>query len=179
MKNIVVFAANECSKEKEDYYYQMAAALGRLLAKNGFTVITGGGPGLMNEVMRAAYKAGGKTIAVCLDVPGRPQTEFASEKIIYTDLTARQTKLISLGDAFVSLPGGLGTFYEISAILAHKRKKEINPKTPFVLVDGYFREYETLIGKMVQEGFTGKEVYEYYRHADSPEDAIRMLKKSI
>ena len=179
MKNVVVFAANECSKEKEAYYYSQARETGRLLAKNGFTTVTGGGPGLMDEVMHGAFAAGGKTIAICLDFPGRKQTEYATEKLVYKDLTARQTKLISLGDAFLSLPGGLGTFYEISAVLAHKRKLEIDPGIPFILIDGYFREYQSLVDKMVKEGFTDAKVYEFFKHAQSPQDAIRFLKKNL
>lgn len=177
MKNIVVFAGNECSKDRESYYYSLAYKTGKLLAENGFTVVSGGGPGLMDEVMHGAFKSGGKTIAVCLEIVGRKFTEFASEKSVYKMLNERQNKLISLGDAFLSLPGGVGTFYEISAILALKRKGEIDKGKPLILIDGYFQNLKPVFANMVSEGFIDGSFNSYYDLVNSPEVAVNLLKK--
>jgi len=177
MKNIVVFAGNDCAKDKEKYYYSLAYKTGKLLAQNGFTVVSGGGPGLMNELMRGAYEAGGKTIAICLEILGRKHTEFATEKTVYKDLNVRQTKLISYGDAFISLPGGVGTLYEISAILALKRKEEIESRKPFFLIDSYFQKFEPFLENMITEGFINESLRNYYKLVNTPEVAIDLLKK--
>lgn len=175
-KKIVVFAGNECVKDKEKYYYSLAYKTGKLLAKNNFITVTGGGPGLMNEVMRGAYENGGETIGVRLNVPCRKHSEFVTEFILYTDLVTRQTELLKMADGFVSLPGGVGTFYEIFAVLALKRKQEIDKNKPLILVDGYYEEFELLMGEMYKEGFAEKEIKSFYKIVKMPEEAIAELK---
>lgn len=177
MKKIVVFAGNDCLFEREKYYYSLALTTGRLLAENGFTVVSGGGPGLMNEVMRGAYQAGGKTIAVCLEVAGRKHTEFATEKYFYQSLPQRQGKLLSYADAFLSLPGGIGTLYEIAAVLALKRKKEINKDLPLILLSDYFQKFQNLLGFMREEGFINNDLLNYYQIALNSQKAVDLLKK--
>ena len=179
VRNIVVFAGNECSKEKETYYYNVAYDTGKLLAKFGYITVTGGGPGLMNEVMRGAYDAGGKTESVCLVVNGREFSKFSHKKIIYHSLVRRQTKLISLADGFVALPGGIGTYYEIMAVLAMKRKMEISRQSPLVLLSDYFNEFEPLIDKMIDEGFIGREISAFFKFAASPGETVNMLEAAF
>ena len=177
MKNIVVFAGNECVREKEGYYYNLAYQTGKMLAEEGFTVVSGGGPGLMNEVMRGGFQAGGKTIAVCLEIAGREQTRFATEKSVYKHLNRRQEKLFSYADAFISLPGGIGTLYEIAAVLALKSKKEINPEIPFILISEYFLKFQALINYMSGEGFINNNLVNYFNIAADYREVITLLKK--
>jgi len=179
MKRIVVFAGNQCSRKREKYYFHLAYRAGRLLAENGYIVLTGGGPGLMNEVMRGAYQAGGKTIAVCLQVSGRKQTEFATEKLLYNALSDRLDKLISLGEGFVCLPGGIGTLHEIAAVLALKRKKEIDIRIPLILVDPYFQAFGQLVDRMIREGFIDRTIRSFYNSVRIPEEAVKILKQSL
>src|SRR3990167_3106322 len=115
-KRVVVFAGNECVKEKEEYYYKIAYETGQLLARGGYLTVTGGGPGLMNEVSRGAVEAGGKTLGICLNVVGRNHSNFLTTREVFDHLNLRQDRLISLADAFIGLPGGVGTLYEIFAV---------------------------------------------------------------
>lgn len=176
MKKIVVFAGNECVKEKEEYYYSLAYKLGKLLAENNFITVTGGGPGLMNEVMKGAFENKGKTISICLDVPGRKHSIYASEKIIYENLNKRQEKLLGMADGFLVLPGGVGTFYEIFAVLALKRKGELDKNKPLIFVGGYYDEFDLLMNKIYKEGFAQEKVKSFYERAVTPEEAIKILK---
>lgn len=178
MKNVVVFAGNDCVQVRQEYYYSLAYKTGKLLAEEGYTVVSGGGPGLMNELMRGAFEAGGKTIAVCLQIAGRRQTEFASEKLVFHNLNERQTKLIEYGDAFLSLPGGVGTLYEIAAILALKRKGEIDIKKPFILIGQYFQNLQVFLESIIKEGFMSGNLHDFYKLADTPQIAVLLLKDS-
>lgn len=176
MKNIVVFAANECKKEKEKYYYSLSYNTGKLLAENGFVTVTGGGPGLMDEVMRGAYENGGKTIGVRLKIPGRVHSTYVTKHLLFDALNPRQEKLLNLGDAFISLPGGIGTLYEIVAVLALKRKGEMPEGKPLILVDDFFIPYKHLMDKMQEEGFLHHNFGQYFQYVKTPEDAIKALK---
>lgn len=177
MKNVVVFAGNDCLKERESYFYSLAFNTGKVLAKAGFTVVSGGGPGLMDETMRGAFQNGGKTIAVCLEIPGRNITEYATEKLIFQVLTERQDKLISYGDAFIALPGGVGTLYEIFEILALKRKMEILDNKPLILVGPYYDDLEVFLQKMITEGFITDSLNKYCLRTKTPQEALEILKK--
>lgn len=176
-KKIVVFAGNECVKEKEKYYYSLAFETGKLLAENNFITVTGGGPGLMNEVMRGAFENKGETIGVRLNVPGRKHSQFVTEFVFFTDLNKRQEELLKMADGFISLPGGVGTFYEIFAVLALKRKQELGEDKPLILVDGYYDEFGIIMDKMYKEGFAEGKIKSFYKRVASPEEAIKELKK--
>jgi uncharacterized protein (TIGR00730 family) len=178
-KKIVVFAGNGCRKDREEYYYNLAYKTGKLLAKEGFIVVTGGGPGLMNEVCRGAIESKGETIGICLDVAGRVQSSYLTHKEMFNHLNKRQERLLELGDGFIALPGGVGTFYEIIAILALKRKNEIPSNKPLILVDDYFEEYKILIDKMTKEGFAENSIKSYFEMVSTIKKAIKRLRNTF
>lgn len=178
-KKIVVFAGNGCRKDKENYYFSLAYKTGKLLAQAGFVVITGGGPGLMNEVSKGADEAGGKTIGICLKRQGQKRSKYLSEKHIYTQLRPRQEKLLSLGDGFIALPGGIGTLYEIVEIMGLKRKGEITLNKPLILVSSYFHPLINELKRMYMEGFVEKELESFYFQASTAEEAVKVLKSQM
>lgn len=178
-KKIVVFAGNECRKDREDYYYNLAYRTGKLLAKVGFVVVTGGGPGLMDKVCRGAREAGGQTFGICLNVPGRIHSAYLSQKEMFDTLNPRQERLLSVGDGYLALPGGIGTLYEITAILALKRKNEIPKVRPLIIVDGYFLEFKILMDKMIVEGFTDDSINSLFTIAKTIDEAVVKLKDAV
>lgn len=174
-KKIAVFAGNECIPEKEKYYFPLAYKMGELLAENNFITVTGGGPGLMNEVMKGAYENGGETIGIRLNVPGRKHSQYATKFLTFDNLNARQEELLKIADGFITLPGGVGTLYEIFAVLAMKRKGDLDKNIPLILVDGYYDGFESLMQIMYKEGFAEEKVKEFYKIVDTPKEAIEML----
>lgn len=179
-KKITVFAGNECQKEKEKYYFSLAYQTGKLLANAGFTVVTGGGPGLMNEVSRGAWENGGETIGICLALANRKHSSYLSFQEMYHQLNKRQERLLALGDGYLALPGGIGTMYEIMAVLALKRKKEIPWEKPFMIIDSkYYQEFRDLLSKMEKEGFVDKDLVLLFSFAETPEEAVISLQKNI
>lgn len=171
----MVFAGNDYRLDKESYYVSMAYDLGKILAQNDFTVVTGGGPGLMDAVSRGAYENDGKTIGICLNVAGRNHTKALSTKMTYDHLGPRQDKLISLGDAYLALPGGAGTLYEISAVIALKQKGELDPKKPLILISDFYKEFESAMRKMFQEGFVTRSLSELFYLENTPREAVDRL----
>lgn len=174
-KKIVIFAGNDCIKERESYYFDLAYRTGKLLAEKGFIVVSGGGPGLMNEVSRGAFQAGGHTIGICLEIAGRTQSNFLKEKQVFYELRKRQEKLMSLADGFLALPGGIGTLYEITEVLALKRKHEISEEKPLVIVDGYYEEFQIMMDKMKKEGFTPDYLYTMYDRVETVDQGVEKL----
>lgn len=174
-KRVVVFAGNECVKEKEEYYYGIAYETGKLLARGGYLTVTGGGPGLMNEVSRGAQENGGKTLGICLEIPGRLHSNYLTKREIFHHLEPRQEKLLRLGDAYLALPGGIGTFYEIFEVIALKRKNEIRQNKPMILVNGFFGHLERLMEHIYKNGFATMDVKKLYTLVESPAQALEIL----
>lgn len=178
IKRVVVFCGNGCGEAKKDYYHNLSYSTGKALAKAGYTTVTGGGTGLMDEVMRGAYEAGGKTVGICLVKEGRKQSPFIKERENYNTLAKRQERLIECGDAFIALPGGYGTLLEITEVIDRKKLEEINRKTPVVLLTSYFDPLLLLFNHMFLEGFVEEFTYNLYKQIETVPGAIAYLKSS-
>ncbi len=178
-KKVAVFGGNECVKEKEAYYFGMAYTMGALLAKSGFTVVTGMGPGLMDQALKGAMEAGGETFGVGVDVPGRAHSKYVTDSVMMGDLNSRQEKLLEVSDAYIALPGGVGTLYEISNILVFKNIKRMPEDKPLILVDGYYRAFSAFIEEMITEGFFRKEGGSFYKLVGTPEEALGLIESSL
>ena len=176
-KRVVVFAGNECRKDKENYYYNVAYDTGKLLARSGYVTVTGGGPGLMNEVCRGAVENGGETFGICLTVVGRINSKYLTRQELFHHLNPRQERLLNLGDAFIAIPGGIGTHYEIFAVVALKRKLDIPVAKPMILVDGFFDPFTQLMEHIYKNGFAAMDVKKLYTIVKNPAEAIEILSK--
>jgi uncharacterized protein (TIGR00730 family) len=100
---------------KEDHpYYAMARDVGFRLARLGFTVMTGGGPGIMEAANRGAREAGGRSIGCNIELPAEQRANaYLDKKITFRHFFVRKVMLIKYSYAFVALPGGFGTIDEI------------------------------------------------------------------
>lgn len=175
MKKIAIFGGASCTDTS--YYYPIAYQTGKLLAESGFVTITGAGPGMMEEGLRGAHQAGGKTIGVALNIKERKKSDFLHEEFVFDTLNPRQDHLISMADAYVAVPGGIGTLYEILAVLALKRLDEIPKEKPLILVDEYFTPLARLFQEMLGKGFVESSLDSLYSIAKTPNEALAILHK--
>ncbi len=156
-------------------YADAARRLGRLIGDGGHRLVFGGGGiGLMGEAARAARDAGAEVIGI---LPAflrhlEPPLKSAEELIITPDLQQRKARMLALADAFILLPGGLGTmdeYFEVltTAQLAVHRK-------PIVLIDvkHYFKPLKLLLAHIVEQGFARPEVAGLHRFVATPEEAM-------
>jgi uncharacterized protein (TIGR00730 family) len=99
----------------EDHqHYDLARDVGRELARSGFTVITGGGPGLMEAANRGAKEAGGKSVGVNIILPHEQHANrYLDLMLTFRYFFVRKVMLVKYSYAFVAMPGGFGTFDEI------------------------------------------------------------------
>ncbi len=103
----------------EDHpYYAMAREVGRLLAGRGFTVMTGGGPGVMEAANRGAKEAGGRSIGCNIRLPREQKpNDYLDTMLEFDHFYVRKVMLIKYSYAFVVLPGGFGTMDELFEVL--------------------------------------------------------------
>jgi uncharacterized protein (TIGR00730 family) len=120
-RSVAVFGSSEPNPGES--LYEQALALGRLLGKRRFTVVTGGYGGVMEAVSRGAQEAGGATLGVTCDAfASRRPNRFLSRTVSAPDLHLRQRELINRARAFIVLAGRAGTLAELSMLWALNRE---------------------------------------------------------
>jgi uncharacterized protein (TIGR00730 family) len=176
-KCITVFCGEHYGNDQKKYQ-KLAYNIGFALAKNGFIIATGGGPGQMSDVNHGAKDAGGKVISVQLDVRDRIQSPYFTEKFLFKDLKERQEKLINLASGLVVLPGGIGTVFEAFEILTRKRINTYPINNPVVFVDLlYYSPIRDFITKACETGFIKVPLEKFAAFVDTPKEVVSLLKK--
>lgn len=171
--NIVVYCGS--STPENPRFSECARELGRLIAQNGHSLVYGGSSiGLMGVISRSALDHGGAVYGVeprFFIEAGVAQHDLT--RLYVTDSMAqRKTKMIELGDAFVAIPGGVGTLEEISEIFSRIRLG-LGPSECFLLnVDGFYDPLRALLESMREQGFLSRrEMESIHFPADAKEFA--------
>jgi len=170
--NIVVFCAANDDKE----YNPLAYHTGKLLAKHTFTTITGGGPGMMLQVNKGAFEIGGHSIGVCIQNSKEKKHAYFTDFEIHETFKIRHEALIAQGDAFVVLPGGLGTILEAVEITQKKKFGYIPMNTPLIFVSDYYDKLLETFAWIDEQGFISDDIDKLYSHVQTPEEMIHTLK---
>jgi uncharacterized protein (TIGR00730 family) len=124
---------------KEDHpYYLLAREAGARLARAGFTVMTGGGPGIMEAANRGAKDVGGRSVGCNIELPQEQQPNpYLDRWITFRHFFVRKLMLVKYSYAFLALPGGFGTLdeiFEVATLIQTRKIKEF----PVVLVGRTF-----------------------------------------
>ena len=116
--------------------------IGKILAENGYIIISGGFDGSMEQISKGAREAGGKTIGVTFykfpDLKYHKANEFIDEEIITESIFERISKMIELADAFLVFPEGTGTLFEIASVIESINKGLIENK-PIAFYGNYWK----------------------------------------
>ncbi|PMP76216.1 MAG: TIGR00730 family Rossman fold protein [Sulfurihydrogenibium sp.] len=116
-------------------YYEAARELGYKLAKKGFTIVTGGGPGIMEAANRGAFEAGGNSIGLNIKLPKEQKPNpYTNVTLNFNYFFARKVMLVKYATAFVLFPGGYGTLDELFETLTLIQTKKLKP-FPLILYD--------------------------------------------
>ncbi len=115
-------------------YYALGRSIGGEIARNGFTVMTGGGPGLMEAANRGAKEAGGRSIGCNIELPFEQHPNpWLDVHILFSYFFVRKVMLVKYSHAFVILPGGFGTLDEMTEALTLVQTGKVE-KFPIVLM---------------------------------------------
>jgi uncharacterized protein (TIGR00730 family) len=134
-------------------YYTLARETGAALARLGLTVMTGGGPGLMEAANRGAREAGGRSVGCNIELPLEQQPNpYLDRSLTCRYFFVRKVLLFKYSYAFVALPGGLGTLDELSEALTLIQTGKIR-NFPIVLIGcDYWRPFSDMLHAMAAAG---------------------------
>jgi hypothetical protein len=164
-----------------DEYYELARDMGKELAKAGFTVVTGGGPGIMEAANRGAAEAGGNSIGCNIRLPQEQKPNpYVTEFVEFDHFFVRKMMLVKLSSAFVVLPGGFGTLDEVFETLTLMQTNKIE-SFPLVVLGAEFwgQLGDFMRTSLVDHGMIDGEDLDLFSTATSAEEAIQLIESGI
>jgi len=159
-------------------YYQMAREVGARLARGGFTVMTGGGPGLMEGANRGAKEAGGHSIGCNIDLPKEQKPNpYLDRWVTFRHFYVRKVMLVKYSYAFIALPGGFGTLDEITETATLIQTNKIK-NFPLVLMGVQFWRplMDFMHTTLLKEGTIDPADLDIFLVTDSPDEAARHVR---
>ena len=162
-------------------YYRMARELGGELAKAGFGVITGGGPGIMEATNRGAQESGGLSIGCNIDLPKEQKPNPYLDRIVEFDhFFVRKVMLVKYSCAFVLMPGGFGTLNEIFEAATLMQTGKIEQFPIVAMGTSFWKHLQGFIQKsLLKESTISKEDLELWNMTDSSQEVIKLIQAGL
>jgi len=122
----------------EEELYVQTEEIAYRLGQMGFTIITGGGPGVMEAANKGALRAGTESVGLNIDLPEEQScNDFTTKSITFNHFFIRKVMLVKYATAFIAIPGGLGTLDELTEVLTLMQTYKIKP-FPVLLVNSHY-----------------------------------------
>jgi uncharacterized protein (TIGR00730 family) len=165
----------------DDAYYKKAEILARLLAQNGFGVITGGGPGIMEAANKGASEAGGKSVGMNIRLPFEQKPNpYANIHLDYKYFFIRKVMFVKYAVAYVILPGGFGTMDELFEALTLIQTKRIKSFPLILMGSEYWQGLLDWVKKnMLAEDKILPADLDLIQIVDEPQEVVKLIKKYI
>ena len=164
--------------DENNPYYQKAREVSAEIARLGFTIMTGGGPGIMEAANRGAKDINGKSVACNIELPHEQHINpYLDKSVTIKYFFVRKTLLIKYSYAFVIFPGGFGTLDEFSEILTLVQTRKLDQRPIVVFNKKYHEPLHAFFDNMIDAGAIAKEDPGLVLVTDSTEEAIAFIGK--
>ena len=163
-----------------DRYYEMARELAAMLTKDGYTVITGGGPGIMEAANRGAKESGGTSVGLNIDLPfEQAPNPYIGKLLSFRYFFCRKVMFAKYSKALIAFPGGFGTLDELFEHITLVQTMKI-PPMPIVLVGrDFWEDMMKWIEKTLLHGekYISPEDMKLFQLVDNAEEAMELLRE--
>ena len=179
LRNVCVYCGS--SPGTDPRFSAEAEALGIALAKAGIGLVYGGGNnGLMGTIARAVLDAGGRVTGIIPDFLEKRELMLreAQELIVVPDMHTRKRLMFERADAFVALPGGVGTLEELVEQMTWVQLGRHGKPVLIADIGGFWKPLLSLFAHMRESGFIRQEFEVHYLVAEKTEDIVPMLTKA-
>lgn len=159
-------------------YYEMARKMGEACARLGFTVMTGGGPGIMEAANRGAFEAGGRSIGVNIELPFEQHLNpYVQRSLSMRYFFTRKTVLVKYSYAFIVMPGGAGTMDEMFETMTLIQTGKLRNFPIILMGKDYWQPLMDFVYKMAEEGTISPQDPDIIFFTDEVEDAVAHLQR--
>lgn len=178
-KGVSIFGSARVAPDSPEY--KLAEEVGRKLVEAGFSVITGGGGGVMEAGNKGATEAGGHSVGLNIELPfeQRPNP-YANVRMNFRYFFVRKVIFVKYSVAYIVMPGGFGTLDELAEALTLIQTKRIRP-FPVILMGSDY--WSGLVDWIKNTQLTNKmispEDLDYFRVMDDPAEVVRLIKQVV
>jgi uncharacterized protein (TIGR00730 family) len=157
--------------------YALGRRLGGLLAEAGFTVMTGGGPGLMEAANRGAWEAGGRSVGCNIQLPAEQRPNpYLDLMLEFRYFFVRKVMLVKYSHGFVALPGGFGTLDEVFELLTLIQTGKVQEFPLVLLGTAYWAPLARLLDGLLARGTIDAGDLRRFRITDDPAEAVAAVR---
>jgi uncharacterized protein (TIGR00730 family) len=174
---VTIFGSSRITPDNK--YYKLGEEVAYLLAKEGYAIITGSGPGMMEAANKGARRAKGQSIGLNIQLPSEQKSNpYVDTLLEFSYFFVRKVMFVKYAKAFVIMPGGYGTLDEFSEAINLIQTERIS-RFPVVL---FGKEYwqgmlDWLKDTVLKNGCISKEDLNIFVVADSPKEVVRLIRR--
>jgi len=168
--------------QPSDPYYKDAEELAAKLAKKGFSIISGGGPGIMEASNVGAFKVGGQSVGLNIELPFEQKLNpYTTQSLDFDFFFSRKVMLTFASEVYVYFPGGFGTLDELFEILTLIQTKKIEPIPVILYGKDYWDPLLSFFEKSLLKKFKtiSPEDLELFHVVDSVDEAFKYINKNV
>jgi len=161
----------------DDELYAQTEEIANRLGKLGFSIVTGGGPGVMEAANKGAFEAGATSVGLNIELPVEQVCNvYTNKSLSFNHFFARKVMLVKYASAFVIMPGGLGTLDELTEVLTLIQTYKIRPFPVIVFNSRYWQGFLDWLGSTVlAKGCVSREDLDLLIVCDYPDEVIEAV----
>jgi uncharacterized protein (TIGR00730 family) len=164
-----------------DEIYERTVTIARKLAESGFNVLTGGGPGIMEAGNKGAREGGARSVGLNIMLPLEQEPNpYSNVKLDFQYFFVRKVMFVKYAQAYIGMPGGLGTLDEIFEALTLIQTRRIKP-FPVILVgkDYWSGLIDWMRNTLLERHYISKEDTDLFSIMDDPDEVVHMIKRYV
>lgn len=163
----------------EDELFTQTEEIACRLGQMGFSIITGGGPGVMEAANKGAFKAGAKSVGLNIELPEEQVCNaYTTKSITFSHFFARKVMLVKYATAFIIMPGGAGTLDELTEVMTLMQTHKIKPFPVILFNSSYWKGFlDWLQSSVLAREFISEEDFDLLRVCDEPDTVIESVQR--
>jgi len=174
---VTIYGSAQLSADNE--LYAQTEEIAYRLGKMGFSIMTGGGPGVMEAANKGALKAGVTSVGLNIELPEEQMSNaYTTKSITFNHFFVRKVMLVKYATAFIIMPGGLGTLDEVTEVLTLMQTHKIKPFPVILFNSSYWEKFlDWLQSIVLANGFISEEDFDLLRVCDNSDEVIEAVER--
>jgi len=164
-----------------DPVYEQTVTVARELAKAGYNIITGGGPGVMEAANKGALEGGALSIGLNIELPFEQEpNEFSDVKLSFRYFFVRKVMFVKYAMAYIVMPGGFGTLDEVFEAITLIQTRRLKPFPVLLMGSDYWKGLlEWINAQLLAQGRVSPEDMDIFRLVDEAKEVVAIIKRRV